>query len=675
MSILDAPDPRWEAFAAREPYYIVFPAPRFLRANLTDEIERTFFEDGDARVAAIFRTIELRLAPHFAPTSILEYGCGIGRLALPLARHAARRAGTVTAIDRSPVMLHAARAEAARRGVTNIDFRSPAELFASSRTFDFVNCYLVLQRLRPPEGLLLLGNLLRRLAPGGIGAFHLPYRATMSTGVRLWRSLREQLPIANRAVNQLRGKCPDEPFIATHVYDLNTVLGVLERAGLPASHIVFDDRGEVGTAVVMTEVPLASREMNEALEPPAAGAISVRELTVNHSIAELNVAAERYFASISDWEYHLSKPFSSADETPSLLMDVAVLLQGLQVMPGATVLEFGAGTGWLARFLTQMGCRVILLDVSATALRMARDLYSRLPPIGDRPAPEFLLFDGLRFDLPDASVDRVASFHAFHHVPNPDAVLAELGRILRPGGIAAFAEPGPQHSTTEQSQFEMRMFGVVENDVDVHAVWRTAEACGFRDLKVTISHGPAFHVSLREFEDLLAGGPTSAAWAASTRTYLRNVRNFFLVKEGVERVDSRRANALACEIHATLLGSAAGSAAVAELPIDFDLVITNTGGAVWLPSSAPFGGVAVGVHVHDLAHGTVTTAVLPERLSEGSREIPSGETLRLRARVPAQAAGRYVFEFDCVASRVAWFAQVGSPPAKVAVEIGMRDKG
>ena len=65
---------------------------------------------------------------------------------------------------------------------------------------------------------------------------------------------------------------------------------------------------------------------------------------------------------------------------------MAVLMQGLQLTAGATVLDFGAGTGWFARFLTQLGCRVVLLDVSQTALAKARELYERLPIIGDRPA-------------------------------------------------------------------------------------------------------------------------------------------------------------------------------------------------------------------------------------------------------------------------------------------------
>ena len=673
--LTDAPDAEWEAFAAREPYFTVFPAPRFLRANLTGAAERAFFEDGEARADAICRTIELRLAPHFAPTAILDYGCGIGRLALPFARRARRRGGTVTAVDRSPAMLVAARQQAAQRGLANIEFSTPAELFAGSRTFDFVNCYLVFQRLRPSDGLLLLRALLGCLASGGIGAFQFPYRIRTSPAVRLSRRMRERVPAVNAFINRLRGKAADQPFTASRTYHLNDVLGVFEEAGCAATHVVFDDHDDLQSAIVLAEAPLARRAATDHLEetgpgpdatvPAGAGrSIEVAELVASRSLEDLNLAAERYFASMTDWEYQLAKPFSNAEESSSLLMNVAVLLQGLRVMPGATVLEFGAGTGWLARCLTQLGCRVILLDVSPTALEMARELYARLPPIGDRPAPEFLHFDGEHLDLPDLSVDRIVSFHAFHHVANPNTVLGELGRVLRPGGIAAFAEPGPHHSTTEQSQFEMRMFGVVENDVDVHALWHMAQAHGFRDLKLMVSHGRPFPVSLREFEDLLAGGPTSTAWTASTREHLRNARDFFLVKEGVERVDSRHASALACEVHASLVGAATEGSSLC-----FDLKVTNTGTAVWLPQDAPYGGVALGVHVHDAAKTRVTTAVLPDRLTDPAREIPPGETRQLRVCLPPQPAGRYVLEFDCVASRVAWFAQAGSHPETVTIEV------
>ena len=97
----------FDDFAAREPYFAVVTSPRFLRANLTPEHEREFFASGEALVDRMFAIIEAGLVPKFAPVAMLEYGCGVGRLAIPLSR----RPGSVTAVDRSGVMLDVARRE------------------------------------------------------------------------------------------------------------------------------------------------------------------------------------------------------------------------------------------------------------------------------------------------------------------------------------------------------------------------------------------------------------------------------------------------------------------------------------------------------------------------------------------------------------------------------------
>ncbi len=630
----DGPDPRWEAFAAREPYYAVLTAPRFRRANLTVAREREFFTSGETQVDAIFRTIELRLAPHFAPTALLEYGCGVGRLALPLARRAGRRAGHVTAVDRSPVMLAAARQHAERSGVNNLSFCTPADLFASPGTFDFVNCYLVFQRIPRDTGVALLGELLKRIRPGGIGVFQFPYRTSVSASVQSARWLRDRVPGVNALANLLRGKPVEEPFIASHTYALDDVLRSLDDASLDAAHIVFEHHADLASAIVFTEVPMSRAEVPGDRDPQLAPPIDVRELVASTSLADLNRAAEHYFASLTDWDHHLAKPFSNADEAPLLLTDVVMMLQGLRVSAGDAVLEFGAGTGWLSRLLTQLGCRAIVLDVSPTALRMARELYARLPPIGDRPAPEFLQFDGRCIELPDASVDRIVCLHALHHTPNPHDVIAEFGRILMPGGIAGFAEPGPRHSRSAFSQFEMRTYGVVENDVDVHDLWNTARACGFERIELAVFHGPPFHLTLAEYEDFLAGGPTSGRWSASTRVFLRNVRSFFLFKAGAPRADSRLAEGLACEIHATLPARPAAGA-----PIAIDVSVTNSGSATWLASGVDHGGVSLGVHLYDDAGRLIAFAMHREPLTAPPQLIAPGDTVHRRLTLRPLEAG------------------------------------
>lgn len=647
-------DARWEAFVAREPYFAVLTAPRFLSATRTAEDEQAFFESGEILVDSMFRTVDGRLQPRFAPMSVLEYGCGIGRLAIPLAR----RAGSVVAVDRSPTMLDLARREAARHGIGHIDFQTLEQLFATPRKFDLIVCYLVLQRMPPGEGLALLRRLLDFLAPGGVGIFHVPYYAATDRLRSITRGVRARVPLVNAVANRLLGKSSSEPFVPTYTYSLDAVAQTLEAASIASTHVALDRAAGLDAAAFYLQRPHP-----DARVVLPQGIVDVKALIARTSLEDLHRTAEEYFASLTDWDHHLSKPFSKPEETPPLLMDVVGLLQGLRPTAGATVLEFGAGTGWLSRFLTQLGCHAILLDVSPTALEIARALYVRQPVIGDRPAPRFLAFDGRHIDLPDASVDRVVVFHAFHHAANPDALLPEFARVLKPGGIAGFAEPGPLHSRSPLSQFEMRTYGVVENDVDVHAIWRVARGCGFSDMKLAVFHTPPFHVSLAEYEDLLAGGVTSARWLESTRGFLRHVRTFFLYKAGPQARDSRSGVGLSATIRATLVDAPANDASLC-----IDASVTNAGTVTWLPASAPHGGVQLGAHVYDGAGKLLMFDAARQRLSEEDRVIEPGESAQVRLTLPPLDAGQqYLIEIDCVADGVTWFAQAGSPVVTLGV--------
>jgi len=657
----------FDDFAAREPYFAVVTAPRFLRANLTPEYEREFFASGEILVDKIFSLVEAGLVPKFAPMSMLEYGCGVGRLAIPLSR----RPGSVTAVDRSDVMLDLARREAERRGAGHIVFQTPEAFAAASKKFDLVVCYHVLQRLRHGHGLDLIRQLVDRISAGGVGVFQWPLTTGVSMGVEITRWARERLPAVNGVVNRLRSKPATDPFIPTYAYALDEVLDVLKSAGCRDMQVVFEGAGDLDYAIVLTRKPAASTDIiSQPAEPMArtaerSAAPSASASASEAEIDEFNRAAEAYYATLPNWDHHLAKPFSQIAETPAILANLTVMLQSLELSPGLRVLDFGGGTGWLSRYLTQLGCHVTLLDVSPTALAIAREHYARHPVIGERPAPEFVLFDGRRIDLPDASVDRIVCFDAFHHAANPDAMIREFGRILAPGGRAGFAEPGPRHSESARSSFESSTYGVVERDVDIHAIWRTAQASGFSDLRMCVFHEPAYHVSLAEYEDLVTGGPAQTRWLESTRTFLHLVRDFVLVKAGDVRADSRQSRGLACEIRpaTTRVTASAGAAVVLEA------IVTNTGHAYWLPSDAPHGGVSLGAHVYDEHGALVNFEAARVPLGSPPRTIAPNETVSCRLMISGLPPGRYRVEIDCVAERVAWFAQAGSAPAVVGVAI------
>ena len=98
------------------------------------------------------------------------------------------------------------------------------------------------------------------------------------------------------------------------------------------------------------------------------------------------------------------------------------------------------------------------------------------------------------------------------------------------------------------------------------------------------------------------------------------------------------------------------------------MTVTNSGSARWLPWGG-LAGVAVGVHLYDAAGAILNFDFCSQPPSNPVREIAPGETLKTPVTLPALPAGRYLVEFDCVAAGVTWFAQQGSRPVRLTLDV------
>ena len=108
---------------------------------------------------------------------------------------------------------------------------------------------------------------------------------------------------------------------------------------------------------------------------------------------------------------------------------VAPLLDAAGVAANQRVLDLACGPGHVAAAAAVRGAIAHGLDFSAAMVGIARNAY-----------PEIAVTEGDAEDLPyaDGAFDAVVSSFGIHHVPRPDAALAECSRVLAPGGHVAF---------------------------------------------------------------------------------------------------------------------------------------------------------------------------------------------------------------------------------------------
>jgi SAM-dependent methyltransferase len=111
---------------------------------------------------------------------------------------------------------------------------------------------------------------------------------------------------------------------------------------------------------------------------------------------------------------------------------------------GLSVLDVGCGTGQTDRFLAPAIGSLHGADISGRSIERAREA---------NPGVDYRVYGGDTLPFDDNELDLSFSINVFHHIEPGDraAVVAELGRVVRPGGLVAIAEHNPVNPLTRRA--------------------------------------------------------------------------------------------------------------------------------------------------------------------------------------------------------------------------------
>lgn len=138
------------------------------------------------------------------------------------------------------------------------------------------------------------------------------------------------------------------------------------------------------------------------------------------------------------------------------------ILREAGIKLGFHVLDYGCGPGGYIIPLTELvggSGRVYALDIHPLAVQKVRDIASK-----KKLANVETILSDCQTGLPDKSLDAVLLYDAFHHLNDPDMVLKELSRVLKPDGILSFSDHHMNENEIVASVTNSGLFKLLKKD-------------------------------------------------------------------------------------------------------------------------------------------------------------------------------------------------------------------
>jgi ubiquinone/menaquinone biosynthesis C-methylase UbiE len=240
-------DLEWERFGYIDPYYGVMVHDKFRKYKLNDKGLNEFFNSGFEHIKFIFESIQKSVNPKFNPSSALDFGCGVGRCAIPLATICHR----VVGVDIASSMLEEARKNSMKNNITNLELiKSDDSLSQISGQFDFIHSFSTFQHISQKRGYKIFSRLTELLSDNGVAAIEFLYHHKNYGLSRVIGSIRKNVPFANNIFNLIYKRPFAEPLMEKNMYRMKKLMTILRDYGCGNLHLKLFENNDLRNVIL-----------------------------------------------------------------------------------------------------------------------------------------------------------------------------------------------------------------------------------------------------------------------------------------------------------------------------------------------------------------------------------------------------------------------------------------
>ena len=223
----------WEKFGEKDPYYWVTTDAKYKDAKFKKNIQKKFFDNADQYLESVFKVIRRHLDSTFRPECALDFGCGVGRVTIPLAR----QCRYVLGVDIAESMIKEAKKNQEQYLLNNVEFSTRTnDLLPYKESFDFIHSIYVFQHIRTKHGVPTFIQLVNALKENGIGMVHfITLQSNKSIKKRIISWLCTHFQMVNGINNIRKGKSFFTPIYEMNNYPLDKLFEILRKKG--CSHL------------------------------------------------------------------------------------------------------------------------------------------------------------------------------------------------------------------------------------------------------------------------------------------------------------------------------------------------------------------------------------------------------------------------------------------------------